>query len=61
MGDGTIGSTAAELQGLAKEAEGKEANEVGRQVEGAVKENRAEAEQATHNPDAEAQADGAAD
>lgn len=61
MGDGTIGSTAAELQGMVKEAEGKEVTDVSRQAEGAVKENRAEAEQANNDPDAEAKADAADD
>jgi len=61
MKDATPGSKAAELQGLADEAEGKEANDVGRQVEGAVKQNRAAARRSTGDPDDEAKADASAD
>ena len=61
MGDGTIGSTAAELQGLAKESAGKAKDDVDLEVEGAAEQNRAGSEQRTTDPDDEAEADASAD
>jgi len=50
MGDGTIGSTAAELKGLAKEGAGEATEDVDLKAEGATEENQAETGR-TNDPD----------
>ncbi len=60
MGDGTIGSTAAELQGRAKEAVGDATDDVDLRAEGAAEENRAESERPVNgdkDPDLDAPTD----